>query len=558
MKIIRLWGVITFFVLALVFVALWFVAAPVVIKNGIETTGTEALGAKLEVEEVNLDLFPLKIEINGLQATDPDRPMKNIIEIGSISFGLDTNALLWKKILIDELTLAGIQMGTERSQSGALEGGRASEKVASSISSFEIPEMNQQDINKLVSQADLITLKRVTKLNSTQQEMQEFWKSKINKEDNKKRIDVLKQEFDRLSKRAKENKLNLLADRKAWKKLKKDIDKERKEISNLNSKLKLDKQELQQQILSVKQGPQDDLDAIMSNLGFGNGVAGLSDRFLGPQFTLWVEKAIALTEGMSGKSSADEEADIYSTSMGQRVEFNDHHLFPEVLIKKINLSGKDESWVLSGDGSNIGYFPWLIEQASKLNINIEGNGKARALVKSDWKSEQEMLTQINSEVSDWKITDIKLMQTDLGDWIINSGSLNSKLEGELTLDKVNLKLSVNLSQPNITPPDGLTGWQKTLAASLNQQKQLSINLLASGTLAEPKISIESSVEKLFSAAIGAKIKQQADKLKDKFADSISEKVGDISGLDGKLGDFNQWTDALQGNDDLLKKLKPKL
>jgi len=104
----------------------------------------------------------------------------------------------------------------------------------------------------------------------------------------------------------------------------------------------------------------------------------------------------------------------------------------------------------------------------------------------------------------------------------------------------------------------LTGWQKVLAASLNQQKELSINILASGTLEEPKISIQSSIEKLFSAAIGAKIKEKADKLKDKFADEISGKVGDISGLDGKLGDFNQWTELLNENDDLLKKLKPKL
>ena len=558
MKIIRLWGVISFFVLVLVFALIWLVAAPVIIKRGIETSGTEALGAKLEIEEVNLDLFPLKIEINGLKATDPDQPMKNILEVGSINFGLDTNALLWKKILIDELTLTDVQMGTDRSESGELEGGRATEKVASTISAFELPEMNQQDINKLVSEADLITIKRINKLNTTQQEMQAFWESKVNKEGNKKRIETLKLEFDRLSLRAKENKLNLLADRKAWKKLKKDIDKERKELSDLSNKLKLDKQELKNQISLVKRGPQDDLDAIMGNLGLGNGVAGLSDRFLGPQFTPWVEKAIELTKGMSGKSGSGEEAEVYSTRMGQRVVFNDRHLFPEVLIKKINLSGKDEGWVLSGEGSNIGYFPWLIGEASKLDINIEGNGKVSGLVKSDWKSEQEMLTEINSKVSDWKISDMKLMETDKGSWVINSGNLSSKLEGSLTLEKINLRLSVNLSQPNIKSPDSLTGWQKGLAASLNQQKELSINILASGTLEEPKISIQSSIEKLFSAAIGAKIKEKADKLKDKFADEISGKVGDISGLDGKLGDFNQWTELLNENDDLLKKLKPKL
>jgi len=558
MKIIRLWGITAFFVLMLLIAAIWVFAAPLIIESSIEDIGSEALGAKVEIEDINLALFPLRIEINGLQATDPDQPMRNLIQAKQIDFALDTESLLWKKVLIDELTMTGVQLATKRTTSGALDGGRSTEKLASTITSIDLPEMNEEDIRKLVSKADLITVKRIQKLDQTQQELQTFWKSRLNKDDNKKRINDLKIEFDRLSKRAKDNKMNLLTDRKAWKKLKKNIDKERKTISDLNTKLKQDKKDLQQEISLVKQGPQDDLDAIMGNMGLGNGVAGLSDKFLGPQFTPWIEKAIAMTQGMSGKSKPNKEVSSYSTSQGQRVNFKDQQVFPELLIKKINLSGKDNSWELSGLGSNIGYFPWLIGEPSKLDINISGKGKARASITSDWPSEKEMFTKINSNISQWQVSDLALMQTDQGSWLINSGKLNSQLQGSLTLEKVDLKLSIKLTQPNITSPENLTGWQKTLAGSLNQQEQLSIDIIASGSLIEPKITIKSSIEKLFSAAIGEKIKQQAEKLKDKFSQQISAKVGDLSGLDGKLGDFNQWTDALKDNDDLLKQLKPKL
>jgi len=558
MKIIRLWGIITFFILTLVMAAIWVFAAPIIIETTLEDLSSEALGAKVEVGDVNLALFPLRIEINDLQATDPDQPMRNLLQAKQIDFALDTESLLWKKILIDELTMTGVQLASKRNTSGALEGGRTTEKLASEIASVDIPEMNEEDIKKLVSETDLITVKRLNKLNQTQQELQTFWKSQLNTDENQKRINQLKVEFDRLSKRAKENKMNLLTDRKAWKKFKKDVDKERKTISNLNQKLKLDKKNLQQQISLVKQGPQDDLDAIMGNMGLGDGVAGLSNKFLGPQFTPWVEKAIAMTQGMSGKTKTNEEVSSYSTSQGQRVNFKDQQIFPDLLIKKINLSGKDDNWKLSGFGSNIGYFPWLIGEPSRLDIDISGKGKARASIKSDWPSEEKMLTEIDSEISQWQISDLNLMQTEQGNWVINSGKLKSQLQGSLTLEKVDLKLSINLAQPNITPPENLTGWQKALAGSLNQQKHLSIIIIASGSLIDPKIKVESSIEKLFSAAIGAKIKQQAEKLKDKFTQQISDKVGDLSGLDGKLGDFNQWTDALKGNDDLLKQLKPKL
>ena len=118
-----------------------------------------------------------------------------------------------------------------------------------------------------------------------------------------------------------------------------------------------------------------------------------------------------------------------------------------------------------------------------------------------------------------------------------------------------MKLSIRLNNPNIASPENLTDWQKTLAASLNQQKQLTVDITAAGTLANTKIKVSSSLEKLFSAAIGEKVKQQAEKLKGKFTSAISDKVGDLSSLNGLTGNFDQWTQQLKGNDELLKKLK---
>jgi len=114
MKIIRLWGVIAFFVVLLLIAALGYFIAPKIIKNSIETIGSEALGAQVNVDNVSLALFPLGIEINSLQATDKDQPMKNLFEIKTIKFAVDTSSLMWKKILIDELTMEGIQLATER------------------------------------------------------------------------------------------------------------------------------------------------------------------------------------------------------------------------------------------------------------------------------------------------------------------------------------------------------------------------------------------------------------------------------------------------------------
>jgi len=559
MKIIRLWGVISFFALGAILTVVWYLVAPSVIANGIETAGSEALGAKVEVDNVELALFPVRIKINRLQAADPKQPMSNLFEADQISFAVDSEALLWKKILIEELTVDGIQLGTTRQSSGRLKEGRLTEQLSNSVaSSVELPEMSEQSIKELVDKADLITVKRLDELNQNQQQLQAFWKSALDKDEFKKSTVEIENEFKRLSDRAKENRMSLLTDRKAWKKLKKKVDLQRKELKRLNKKLKTDKKNLQQQIVKVRQGPKDDLDAIMAKVGLGNGIAGLSDKFLGPQFTPWIEKTLELTEGMAATQGDGEESPVYSTSKGSLVQFKDQQIFPDVLIKKIKLSGKDNRWQLTGNGENIGYFPWLIGKASKLDVDINGDGRASFSFDSLWKNSKDMLTKINSNVSDWKIVDMKLMQTDQGDWLIKSGQLNSTLKGEITLDKINLKMSLKLSNPNISSPEKLTGWQKLLATSLNQQKNLMVEVIATGSLAKPTVRVKSSIEKLFSKAIGEKLKQKTNKLKGKFAAAISDKVGDLSLLDGIESKMDQWAEQLKLNDNVMKKLKTSI
>ncbi len=555
MKIIRLWGVIAFFILGALLAIGWYLVAPFLIANGIESIGSEVLGAKVEVKKVELTLFPLRIEIADLQATDPDQPMSNLFEAKQIKFAVDSGALLWKKILIDELTIDGVQLNTQRSTSGALDGGRATEKMTQEIATIDLPQMTEDDIKQMVANADLITVKRLDQLNNTQAQMKSFWKSALNKEAFEKRNIALQSEFDRLKKRAKKNKMNLLTDRKAWKKLKKNIDKERKSLSDLNKKLKTDKNDLRQQITSVRQGPKDDLNAIMANMGLGNGIAGLSDKFLGPQLTPWITKALAMTQSMTVSESSADQTPVYSTSKGPLVKFEDEQIFPDLLVKKINLSGKNSHWQLSGIGSNIGYFPWLVGKPAQLNLEITGAGRANLTVTSDWSTAEKMLTRIDSSLADWKVSNMKLMQTNQGDWLVNSGQLHSTLKGEFSLEKIDLKLAFKLSNPNISAPENLTGWQKILANSLNQQKQITINVTATGSVKKPNIQIKSSVEKLFSQAIGAKVKEQAEKLKSKFSSAISQKVGDLSSLENLTNDFQQWSGQLKGNDDRLEKLK---
>lgn len=124
----------------------------------------------------------------------------------------------------------------------------------------------------------------------------------------------------------------------------------------------------------------------------------------------------------------------------------------------------------------------------------------------------------------------------------------------MTLETVDLDLSLSVGTPEISVPEQLTGWHKTFATAINQQKSISIQVSAKGKLTEPKLKVKSSVEKLFAEALGAKLTQETEKLTAKFEGALNDRIGDLSELDSFQGDFDQWEKQLGLSDELLQKL----
>jgi uncharacterized protein (TIGR03545 family) len=557
MKIIRLWGILVFLALIILIVAVWYLLAPSLIKGAIEESGSKSIGAKMEVADVRLALFPLGVEILGLQATDADAPMSNLVEIESIRFGLDSQALVWKKVLIEELSIEGVMLNTPRETSGKIEGldqSTEDNEVVNESGKFELPEYSKDEVMAMVEKADLITLKKLQALEASQKTMRSYWNEALDQEQSEERLLKLQNESKRLISRAKENKLNLLTDRKAWKKLKKDIKAERAALSQLNKQLKQDKTSILNQISEVKNAPQQDIDSILTKLGLGNGVDGLSDRFLGPQFTPWVKKLLALTATMGNQPSSEQPAESeYATELGQKIDFEDQQQTPEILISKTVLSGTDKKLTIKADASNIGYYPWLVGKPAAINWQITGAGSSEGSINSEWKNESSMQTKIDARVANWPVTKMPLLQTEQGAWLINSGRLDSSVTGNFTLESINLALKLQLKQPKISSPQQLSGWQKSLFESLNQQASVDINVIATGNLADPKLSVSSSIDKLFKQAIGKQLEQKATEYKGDVEAAIRNKVGDLSGLGSEL-DFDSFGSQLTNKDALLEKL----
>lgn len=558
MKIIRWWGAITFVILILLLAIVWYLVAPKIIKSTIETLGSETLGAKIEIRQVQLALFPLSVEINQLTAANPDQPMSNLFEVAKFKFKLDASELVWKKVLIEELNLTGIKMGTARVSSGELEGGRKTTQAITQVVEMNVPDINAENIKELIDKADLISVKRIKDLTQNQNKIKQQWQQALDKKAFNSRIDKIKNDYKNLSARLKKSKLYLIKDRKKWKKLKEQIKNERKQIASLSGKLKADKKQLSQQLKLAKLGPKDDLKAIMSQFGLSQGVEGMVNQYLGPQYTPWVMQAVDYVKQMDFDKPREPKESTKKLEKGKAFTFADQHQAPEFLIQKINISGSDQGIDINGDGFNLGYLPWLTGKPAKLDFQLSGKRKAYLKVNSQWKNESKMTTNIHAKITTWPIETMQFLQTKEGAWTINSGDFIANINGEISLESINLNAAFSIKKPNLSVPKGLSDWQIALAESINQQAKINFKLTATGKLTKPKIKLTSDIEKLFKQAIGNKIKQKAQKLKGKVKQAIADKVGGFSKLEKFNNNFNQWKSQIKNKDDLLKELLGKI
>jgi hypothetical protein len=109
--------------------AVYFFAIDHILKTIIETQGSKALTAKLDVGAVAFHILPTSIRLEGVQVTNPQQPQRNLIEMRTLFAPLSFAAIEQRKIDIPTMEIGGLRFNTTRAQSGAL---NASADLASS------------------------------------------------------------------------------------------------------------------------------------------------------------------------------------------------------------------------------------------------------------------------------------------------------------------------------------------------------------------------------------------------------------------------------------------
>lgn len=120
MKYIR-WKALLPLTVTLALIALWAILfADRTLKWAVEAGGTAAVGARVDLARADLAILDGHVTLEGLQVTDPNAPMTNLVEVADLVFDVGILPALERKVVIDTAAARGIRFRTPRTTSGAI------------------------------------------------------------------------------------------------------------------------------------------------------------------------------------------------------------------------------------------------------------------------------------------------------------------------------------------------------------------------------------------------------------------------------------------------------
>ncbi len=101
----------------------WWLFADRIARRTVETVGTAVIGARVEVRDLALSLRRGSVTVRGLTVASPFRPLENLLQADELVADIDALPLLEKKVAIDRLAAKGLRFRTPRRADGRVGGG---------------------------------------------------------------------------------------------------------------------------------------------------------------------------------------------------------------------------------------------------------------------------------------------------------------------------------------------------------------------------------------------------------------------------------------------------
>jgi uncharacterized protein (TIGR03545 family) len=574
-KWIRWSGIAGFLVFVALFAAFWMLAAGPLLKIAIEKYGSEAAGAQVNVADISFGLSPLSIIVSGVQVTDKDAPMENMVSFDTAIATLEPFPLLLGKAIVPEVTLSGVAMGTARNQSGALNSSTSESTRSDAVD--DAPESPKQEsmikslpsADEILDSEKLLTVERGEVLESAYKQHQVAIDDALGNLPTENTMKGYEQQLNAILKGKFKNVDDFKQRKKEFDALKSQFKKDKAAIAIAKNAIKDGKSDLKQKWSQLKTSPSEDLSNLKGKYSLDSaGASNLAALIFGDDAGGYAKTALGYYE-KARPFLVDEEAKETKKELkekrleGRFVHFDTDRPMPDFWIKTLNFSMALPAMVTndSGEKESLGQVMVKVtditHQQDIINVptQILANGKNLKNIKNltitgvlDHRQSPGK-DSFNLEVDRWNIRNLKMGLAGLR---MISSYTDVKASAVFSNNQMNV-VANSLFKNTSFISEKRTTLAKEMVLALKNVKQFTVDASAKGELTSPNVNLKSNLDGQLKAAFNQRVDQKQTELEAKLKSKLNDKLMSYGGdyqqqlkdLNLNEGDLSVKTKALE-------------
>lgn len=561
-RFIRWPGLAAFIALVAVGALIWVLAVDAMIQYTLEKAGTKAVGAKVELKSADLTLFPLGLELNGLQVTNPKKPMRNAIVAENIQMTFNTDHFLKGKKVVENLSASGVAFDRERAVSGALpekEKTAAPEvsldkKISSRLG--ELASLSVQNAREIIKEEKLRTIEEANALEkdiaSARQRFQERMADLPDEAtfaDYRKRLKELRSQD-----KSSGGVMGTIGKIDKVRKLKADLESDLEALRRAKQDCTQTRGHLQERFQALQQAPARDADRLMEKYALSPaGIGNMSALIFGPGYSGWVETGLTwylrlapYLSGMAGSGKSETEPEP-ARGEGIDLVFDTRQAVPQYWIKSAHLSLEDASGSaggtisgrirdISSDQKILGrpltfdFSGTGLRETGNLDINghLDRTGPGKPEDRAKFTIRQYPLEDLSLLERDELAISMKSarIKTATGSIRIAGRTLDTDSRADNRADiSADISAEMEAARFQVSSEQKDNWLSRALAEALGGIRTFALSAALEGSLSQPDIRIGSDIDDTLKNAFKQKLDQQMAGLKKELKEAISEKTG---------------------------------
>lgn len=524
-------GVLIFLACVVILFVGFYFFIDIFLEKEIEKRATHAVGAKVELDDLDLGILPLGMTIDGLQVTNPDKPMTNAVAIKKMGFSLNGLMLFSGKVIIEEMTADGIRLNSPRKTSGAITPKEIPAKEAKSKRPL-FPQLKKiPSVKEVLEKEDLNSLKLIEAVRSDINTKQDQWQKTIAEFSDKKKLNEYKARLKKVMSLPKGDLTAILDRAKEAEKIRREISEDMKKIKSARTNLDKDLKLLRKRVNEAEAAPQQDIDRLKEKYTFSaNGMANISGLLFGEAIGDRVETALRWYGKI--KPFLEKETKPQKEKPGQEkaVTLPSRKGIPDFLIRTARISSLETPFgKISGKIENITPEQQVLGQPLRFNFSGAEIKNIRSVIIDgglDHTVPSKAKDVFNYRLEGYQLHDVALSDAASQAISLQKGLLNIGLQANIAGDNLtaDLKADLNSAEIALKEYDTSNTLAKLMDSALSDISQVALNAKITGTVDDYHIRLTSDLDKILGKAVGQQANKLAAELEKELQAAIREKT----------------------------------